>query len=133
MAWAIKHSGWLLLAATPLLFGGCGKSGDDPNAPQEEIQLKEIQKIYTLYMKKNEAPPKQFSDIDQPTYSEVYPGGFNGIKDGKYVVVWGVTDKGSGTVLAYAKDAPEKGGMVVMADGSVKTMTAGDLQAAIKK
>jgi hypothetical protein len=130
---ANKISVWLLLAVVPILVVGCSKSGNDANVSQEETQLKGIHEIYMMYVKKNQAPPKQFSDINQPAYSEIYSGAFNGIKDGNYIVVWGVSGTDGGTVLAYPKDAPEKGGPVVMADGKVKTMTADELKAAIKK
>ncbi|HTK78257.1 MAG TPA: hypothetical protein VL371_23550, partial [Gemmataceae bacterium] len=54
------------------------------------------------------------------------------LNSGKYVGVWGVSGKDSSTVLAYAKDAPAQGGAVLMADGSVKNMSAEEAQAAIK-
>jgi hypothetical protein len=52
-------------------------------------------------------------------------------KKGKYVVVWGVSGTEAGKVLAYEKEAPTKGGAAVMADGTVKTMTADELKAAV--
>jgi hypothetical protein len=130
---ANKISVSLLLAPLFVLVAGCSKSGNDPNASQEEAQLKDVHEIYMVYVKKNQAPPKQFSDINQLTYSEGYAGGFTAIKEGNVVVVWGVSGTDSGTVLAYPKDAPEKGGPVLMADGKIKTMTADELKAAIKK
>lgn len=86
-----------------------------------------------MYVKINQAPPKQFSDIDQKPYSEASSLAFNGVKEGKYVVVWGVSGKDSGTVLAYEKDAPTQGGMVLMADGTIKKMSADELKAATPK
>jgi hypothetical protein len=44
-------------------------------------------------------------------------------------VVWNVNTKDARTVLAYDKDAAEKGGAVLMADGTVKTMTAPEFAA----
>ena len=98
-----------------------------------KTRLNEVHEIYMSYVKRNQAPPKQFSDLNERSYSEIYPGAFNAIKDGKYVVVWGVSEKDSSTVLAYPKDAPTQGGLVLMADGKVKTMTADQLQATFKK
>jgi hypothetical protein len=72
------------------------------------------------------------SDLASRQYEGIYPGAVHSLKQGKYVVVWGVKDKDSGTVLAYEKDAPTKGGAVLMADGTVREMTADELKAAKK-
>jgi len=122
-----------VLAAGVVFIVGCSKSGGDGNVTPEAGRLSEIHEIYTSYVKKNQAPPKQFSDINSRTYSEEYPGAFGAIKEGKYVVVWGISGTDSSTVLAYPKEAAEKGGSVLMADGSIKEMTADQLQAAVKK
>jgi hypothetical protein len=58
--------------------------------------------------------------------------GFQALQSGQYVAVWGVTADDSRTVLAYQKDATKQGGAVLMADGSVKNMSADELQAALK-
>jgi hypothetical protein len=42
-----------------------------------------------------------------------------------------MTDGTSNTVLAYDKDVPTKGGLVLMGDASVKTLTADDFKKAI--
>jgi hypothetical protein len=60
-----------------------------------------------------------------------------GMATGKYVVYLNVnqaqlTQGTSGTVLAYYKDVPGAGGPVVMADGTVKSMTKEEFQAAPK-
>jgi hypothetical protein len=47
------------------------------------------------------------------------------------VGVTDMTDGTSNTVLAYDKDVPTKGGLVLMGDASVKTMTAEDFKKAI--
>jgi protein-disulfide isomerase len=122
---------WFLVVASVLVVG-CSKS-DNSNVPEEKAELTQIHEIYMIYVKNNQAPPKQFADINQKSYSEVHPLAFNAVKDGKYVVVWGVNDKSSGTLLAYEKDAPAQGGTVLMADGTIKKMSADEVQAAIKK
>ncbi len=120
---------WLFVGVAVLI--GCSKS-DNSTVPPEKAELGQIHEIYKLFIKSNQRPPKDFADLNQKAYSEVNPMAFNGIKDGKYVVVWGVSDNSSGTVLAYEKDAPEKGGNVLMADGTIKTMSAAEFQAAYK-
>ena len=42
-----------------------------------------------------------------------------------------MTQGSSNTILAYEKDAPEKGGMVAHGDGSVKKLTADEFKKAI--
>ncbi len=87
-----------------------------------------------MYVKTNQQPPMKLSrPSTRKTYSGLHPTAFNAVKEGKYVVVWGVSGKDSGTVLAYEKAAPEKGGAVLMADGTIKTMTADELKAAIQE
>ena len=59
------------------------------------------------------------------------------LRQGQYVFIYKaslakMTAGTSNTVLAYEKDAPTKGGLVAMADGSVKTMTPQEFQAAPK-
>jgi hypothetical protein len=59
------------------------------------------------------------------------------LKDGTYVFAWGadikkMTNGTSNTVLAYEAEAPSKGGVVAMADGSVRAMTAQEFNAAAK-
>jgi hypothetical protein len=59
------------------------------------------------------------------------------IKEGKYVVYWGVklfsmTAGTSNTVLGHESDTPTKGGLVLMGDGSVKQMTVQEFQKAPK-
>ena len=59
------------------------------------------------------------------------------LKEGRYVFLYGASLKNmtagtSNTVLAYEKDTPSKGGLVLMADASVKTMTAEEFKKAPK-
>jgi hypothetical protein len=128
--WAV-----LFFAAVPILAVGCGggKDGGDPALQRKETDLAEIYEIYQTYMKNKQRPPKQLSDLKQRQFEVVNPQGFGAIQKGDYIVVWGVDiNKDSGAVLAYEKDAPKKGGAVLMANGKVKTMSAEDLQAALK-
>jgi len=125
---------WILLLLTlaVVLTAGCGGSGPQSVASREQLDLKEIQEIYQLYVKNHQKAPSQLSDLTKRDYEGIYPGTVDALKKGRYVVVWGVNSKDSGTLLAYEKDVPTKGGGVVMADGTVKTMTADELKAAKK-
>lgn len=117
------------LLVSPL---GCGKGKSvDPEVQRRTAELGEVYEMFTMYAKKNQRPPKQVADL-RP-FQEIAPVGFQALKNGQYVAVWGVSPiQGSGEVLAYEKDAPKQGGTVLLADGSIKTMSADELQGALK-
>jgi hypothetical protein len=116
--------------AGSFLAAGCSKPA--PDADPEKANLNDLYDLYLTYLKQNQKAPKQLSDFTKPQYETISPGAIEGLKSGKYVFMWGVNDKSSGTVLAYTKDAPAQGGPVLMADGTVKTMSAEELTAALK-
>jgi hypothetical protein len=121
----------LLLAVLHVSAAGCGKKSDTFSETDfGKTILQEIHDLYTGYIKNNQRPPHQLSDLKK--YEAINPIGYNALKDGRYVAVWGLNTKDGGTVLAYPKDAPTQGGAVLMADGSVKNMSADELQAALK-
>jgi hypothetical protein len=123
-----------LVVTTPLLAVGCGSSNKgegDPETARKKYDLEQIHEAISMYVKSNQRPPKQVADLKK--FERMLPAGSRLVEKGDYVVVWGVATGGSPeTVLAYEKDAPKKGGMVLMADGSVKIMTTDELQAALK-
>jgi hypothetical protein len=127
-----KTSILLALLAGSLLAAGCGgtRSVADAEAQRRKSEFAEIYDMYMSVMKQNGRPPKQLTDFK--AFAQISPVGYKALQDGQYVAVWGVSDKGSNTVLAYEKDAPKQGGAVLMADGNVKSMSADELQAALK-
>ena len=66
----------------------------------------------------------------------MFPAAVASIKSKEVLVYWGVGisdgPEAASTVLAYHKDVPEKGGEVLMQDGTAKKMTAEEFQAAPK-
>lgn len=106
---------------TPL--AGCG-SGTP--TPVNQIELKNIYDIYWHFNKRNEKPPTELADLDRTEYDSLHPTALRGLREGKYEVVWGLKSKDGRTVLAYEKDVPTKGGRVIMADGTIKAMTAAE-------
>jgi hypothetical protein len=132
MSFAQRAPILFVLSALPLLALGCGKDkgGGDPETTRHNAVLAEIHDMYAQHIKSNQRPPKQLSDL-QP-YQGNAPVGFKALQDRQYEVVWGVSSKDAQTVLAYEKDARKQGGAVLMADGTVKKMTADELEAALK-
>jgi hypothetical protein len=130
-----KTSSLLAFVAVPVLAAGCkGQPPIDPEIQLQKSELTEIHEIYNQYLKTNQRPPKQLSDLDKLPSVKASPGGLQAFQKGQYIVVWGVDiDKEPGVVLAYEKDAPKQGGVVLLADGSVKKMSAEEFKAAPKK
>ena len=112
------------------LVSGCGRTDQDANVARHRGELVEIYEIYQLHRKNHERPPASMSDLKQ--YEAIQPTALQVLREGKYLVVWGLSDKGDETVLAYEKDAPTNGGWAVLADGTVKRMDAEAFQAVPK-
>ena len=123
---------WVVLAIPVIALGCSGNKVVDPEVQLRNSELSEIYDSYMMYVKTNQKPPRQLSDLKA---SQAINGmGLQAVKDGRYVVVWGtdVSGKDPSKVVAYEKDAPKQGGAVLMADGTVKNMSADELQAALK-
>jgi uncharacterized protein (DUF3820 family) len=115
-----------MAAGLAALAFGCKET--TPQAKHEERQLTEIHQMYVLWFKRNNSPPKQLSDFEKKEFEMSYPVGYKALKDGKYIGVYGVSGTDSSTLQAYAKDVPTQGGLVVMADGTIKTMSVDEFK-----
>ena len=77
--------------------------------------------------------PRQMADLTVPLGD--FPPAAQSLKDGEVVVLWNAEVRGSDNskfILGWHKDVPAKGGLVLMADGVVKHMTAGEFNAGPK-
>jgi hypothetical protein len=96
--------------------------------------MQELAEVYQYLAHEKEPPPSRLEDL-RP-YEASMPNAWPAIEGGQYVVFWGVglsgTPEAANTVLAYDKDAPTQGGAVLMRNGTVKTLTAQEFQAAPK-
>jgi hypothetical protein len=124
----------LLIVLLALALGCGGKQAGDPETLRKQSEMGEIYDSYLMFSKRNQRPPKQISELMQKEYQAVYSVGLSSLKNGQYVAVWGVdvNGKDGGTVLAYEKNAAKEGGAVLMANGTIKQMTADELQSALK-
>jgi hypothetical protein len=112
----------VVLAALAVLAVGCAPSSFESTLAVEKRELGDVYDYYTAYLKINGRAP-----TDAPAFEDegnVQSAGMRALRDGKYKVVWGVTDKSGGTLLAYQAEPAEEGVVVLMADGTVKRMTA---------
>jgi hypothetical protein len=133
MALATRIPIVLVLSAVSVLPLACGKKDveGDADTLRRKSELEDIGDMYAMYAKRNQRPPKQLSDLLQKNAEVLNPAGVRALKSGDYIVVWGVSSKDSGAVLAYEKAAPTQGGLVLTADGKVQTMSADELKGKI--
>jgi hypothetical protein len=133
MRFALSAPLFILLLTLELGCGSRNQTGD-PETMRKQSEMGEIYDSYRMFSKTNQRPPKQISELMQKQYQVAYSVGLTALKNGQYVAVWGVDvyGKDGGTVLAYEKNADKEGGAVLMANGTIKQMTADELQAALK-
>jgi len=129
------------LIAVSLAVGfGCGQPAT-VNSPAvfQNNALQEIGELYRSYTEIKKKPPQSLRDFD--AYSEGYPSGHIAAQRGEVVVLWGAklddlseagTNDSPDEVLAYLKEVPEKGGLVLMKNRKIKSMTAEEFKAAPK-
>lgn len=112
---------------------GCSNSYDADGS--EESELGQVFNLYRGGPKATRArPPSKLEDLK--TQRTLYSRGYAAIQHGNIVVAWGTdlakVESPEATVLAYEKQTPTDGGSVLMADGTIKTMTPQEFQAAPK-
>jgi hypothetical protein len=120
-----------LFVVLAVLPASCGRTDQDPNVDVEKRELEELSGIYRMHVKNHQRPPAGLDDLTQ--YERIHPRALQLVREGKYIVVWGVQNKDGGTVIAYEKDAPTNGGWAVMADGTVKRLNADAFQSVPKQ
>jgi hypothetical protein len=118
-----------VLAAT--LTAGCGPSTAPPQT-REEASIKQVWQLFHSYQKRNKEAPKAMADL--LPMEQNFSAALGAIRSKEILLYWGAgfsdAADASSTVLAYHKDVPEKGGDVLMQDGTTRTMSADEFKAA---
>lgn len=116
----------LLIPFVLVALVGCGGP-----TPKQTNDLKQLTLAYHDYITTSLKGPKDDKEFLAWAIKSKHPAQvvIQDVQRGEWVVYYGVRltelTKGTGnTVLAYHKDVPTKGGLVGMADGTVRTMTA---------
>src|SRR5262249_29832507 len=118
-----------------LLLAGCGKKKEaSPEVSERKTEFKEIWEVYNLFIREKKRAPTNLADLKP--YALGFSEGIKALRDGQCVVIWGVdpynTSDAASKVFAYEKDVPQQGGLVLLASGRIKSMTAEEFQAAPK-
>lgn len=120
-----------------LSFVGCGAKGGGGGGAAEssprERELKEIFDVYKTYFDQHKKGPASLADIKG--FVTVFPEAIQALRGGQCVVYWGADLKAgdvASAVLGYEKKVATEGGLVLMKNGTTKTMTAAEFQAAPK-
>jgi hypothetical protein len=123
---------WCVLLILGLALPGCWKIQQAAERAQRSNDLKAIGLAYHNYLDSHQGQaPTRAADL-QPYLTE-FPRSIQGLNDGSIVFLYGVRvvempEGTSKTVLAYDKDVPTNGGLVLMGDASVQNVTAQEFQ-----
>ena len=130
----------ILTAVVSVSAMGCG--GEKAPLSTAEINdrsIKQVGQIYANFTKDAHKPPVGVKDFKR--YAQMAPGAYNAVNSGDVDVIWGVkledlSEEGSkdsaDEVLAYEKQVPKEGGLVLMKNRTVRKMTADEFKAAPK-
>jgi len=119
-----------------LLAAGCSLS-----TPQGQVadpvseDLTDVAGLLRDYAVEYQRGPTKLTDLAKN--QALYSRGYQAIKTGNIVVVWGVRmplqGQGGGTgIIAYEKKVETEGGAVLLENGDIKKMTAAEFTAAPK-
>lgn len=119
-----------ILVAFGWCLAGCGGKPTAATAPEvgREV-LTDLWDVYQAYSRDKGKPPAAANDLKP--YAAGAPTGVRVVSDPDIVVLYG-TPVGGANVLAYHKDAPTQGGLVLLSDGAIKMMTPDEFKAAPK-
>jgi hypothetical protein len=129
----MSRSVWIVVAgAGYLLATGCGDSKATESADAVRKRgLTEIGQMLKDLPADNRKPPTRLAELE--AIEPMIPTGGPMIRSGDIVYLWGAGHVAGGTrVVAYEKSVPSDGGYVLLEDGTVQKMTAGEFGSATK-
>jgi hypothetical protein len=111
----------------------CSKKGSgSPEQTRHHMELEQIGEVYHSYLTEKQQPPRQLADVKG--YGTAFSEGMQALKEGRCIVIWGLDltnpDAAARKILAYEKQVPQQGGLVLMGNRTIKQMTPEEFQAA---
>jgi len=127
----------------PAAFGGCGDAvppsvATSAEESQVERSLNDVGELYRQYTFDKKKPPASVSDLAY--LDAIAPMGLMALRNGAVIARAGVeikdvaegpaTNDPADDVIAYAKEVPSAGGLVLMHNRTLRRMTADEFKAA---
>jgi hypothetical protein len=118
------------------LLAGCSSHQPKGATEAEFGELQEVNDLLHAAAGEANRVPKGLADLSRQR--SMYPRGYEAVKSGNVVVLWGAPLKGEGdagkdeAIIAYYKGVPTDGGFVLLSAGTVKKMTAAEFSSAPK-
>jgi hypothetical protein len=120
----------ILVFVAALAVTGCKETRPARTGVPAQIAdngLEELAGVYKFMSQNKETPPRKLEDLVD--HQAALPTAWGKIESGEYVVQWGASYSASGSgVLAYEKKAAESSGLVLLQNGTVKEMSAGEFK-----
>jgi hypothetical protein len=131
----IRALSTLMLAVA---LAGCSSPSPTAKTPSNNDVMLEVGGLIGAYTGEFKKGPSKAADLAR--YETGFPLGYQAVKSGDVVVVWGakiVIEEGGGPVggtdvVAYEKKVPAEGGSVLLQNNTVKQLTPAEFQAAPK-
>jgi hypothetical protein len=125
----------VLAALLVVNLAACGGFQKAAQQNQRNNQLKQIGVMYINYHDVNMKGPSGPQDLRQ--FANDAPDAFAALQGGQFTIIWNVKmveqkDGTSNTILGYEPSAPQSGGLVLFADGAVRTLSAQEFASAPK-
>jgi hypothetical protein len=123
------------ILALLVILAGCS-SRPAQNSPVAFDNLRDVNDLLHAAAGVTNRAPAKLADLDR--HRSMFIHGYEAVKSGNVVVLWGAPLKGEEDVgkdeaiVAYEKNVPTEGGYVLLSAGTVKKMTAAEFQSAPK-
>jgi hypothetical protein len=123
---------WAVVVAAGLgLAAGCGSSPSGTAMDEGKAALEDLGEMLKSLAAENRKPPAKLAELE--AVEPMIPIAGPAVRNGDVVYLWGTAyAEGGAQVAAYEKKVPAEGGLVLLQDGTVKSMTASEFQAAPK-